>query len=372
MEIKSATHWNVIPRSERTKQAIEMRQDDVERGEGRIEEGGDKVVKVRRCGYCPTVCQRRVACCQWTWLVLLTTASILIMVMVPLSFVYFEHDEMGFTKHRLTNDVDTDTVHYNGRVYTGLDHVAVAFPRGFQSLTSRLAVFPSNGQEFHITIVMYYRLNPAMLAKIYAEFGTSAFAKQVETRANSAIKRVAPLYTIEEYITKREVITLRFFNSLFEDLATIGIILPWDKFYMGEVEIPSSIKSRNLDVAVQEQRNVEEENRRITVLVEKETSRQVEFYDGNITRINADAAAVIQNIDATAGAEIIRIKEVANAYVKRVIDEAKATAANKLATVDGDGLELLYTNASITTATVKTKYIDYFALLERTLDQGSN
>lgn len=310
---------------------------------------------------------------------LIATALLLMIIMLPSSFVYFGYDEIGFIKYTVNNNVNTDKTYELGRYYTGPFFKAVVFPRNHQRINSRLAIFTDDGQEFNINLVTFYRLDINRLAEMYDNFGTTSWNNQASIRIDSTIKSMAPMYKIDDYITMRNQIVEEFFygndiyDGLASDLESIGMILELDKFWMAEVEVPDAIMQRNLDAAVQLQVNEMEENNREVLLVETETIRLEAIILGNITRVQAGGDAEAQNINAAADASILTLDAAADAQISKEIADANAEADNLLATTDGDGLAEIFDSLNITDINLKSKYIAYFALLdEQTLLAGSS
>lgn len=298
---------------------------------------------------------------------------VMLVSLLPASFVYFEYNEMGFIKYTITNRVDTESAYEMGRYYTGPSHAAVVFPRSYQRVDSRLAIFPDNGQEFYVNVVTFFRLDINRLATIYEQFGTSSVVNQADIRISSEIKSLSPLFSLEDYVLIRNDIKHTFFHGdgndnvgVSADLLEIGLILDLDKFYLAEIELPDSILDRNLDAAVQLEINTEEENNREAILVQTETDRLEAIIIGNITRVNAEADATVQYINAVADANIVAFDAVADAEVSRVVDEAQSEADNLIAVTEGAGLNNLFAETAIAgDSAVMYKYIEYFALLNQ-------
>lgn len=305
-----------------------------------------------------------VSCCVGLGLLILV-------ILLPSSFVYFEYNEIGFVKYSINNNVNTDRTYDVGRYFPGPFYKAVVFPRNYQRVNSRLAIFTEDGQEFFINVISFYRLDIDRLAEIYDQFGVSSWDSQAGVRIDSMIKSLAPLFTINEYIISRESICSDFFygasgfTGVAADLEDIGMVIEYDKFWLEEVEIPATIMQRNLDAAVQIEVNQMEENNREVVLVETETTLLEQVIQANITQVVADGDAQVQNIDAVADAEILTLDANADASIDAALAEAEAEALNLLATTDGDGLAELFLALEVTDLGVKAKYIEYFALLDQ-------
>lgn len=269
------------------------------------------------------------------------------MTLVPLSFQYVELDEIALKRHTIDNTVDIDKTYTNGRYFWGIDYETVTYPRRFQKVRETYSIFPTTGLEFNIDVVFWYQIQRENLGQLFKAFG-KAFNSQVVNRANAKIKNVAPNFNLEEYVSHRPEITTTLYQSLVDDLKDIYIDLPYSMFWLGRVDIPIEIRERDLDAAVQNQRNIEEQNHQLATLVRKETDRQVE-----------EITASINLIGLTAKAES-----------DRLISEARAVSERVKETADGLGLKDLFFTLNVTSPGVKEKYIAYFALLDN-LDEVS-
>jgi regulator of protease activity HflC (stomatin/prohibitin superfamily) len=285
--------------------------------------------------------KENVTCSQWVWGITLFVSLILLLVLLPLSFSYVEYDEYALKKHTVENTVETDSTYDVGRYYWGVDRTALPFSRHFQKVTETFSIFPTNGLEFDVDVVFWYRIQKENLGQLYKAFGTS-FDSQVRNRANAKIKNVAPTFALDDYITNRPLITTTLHAGLVPDLNNIYMDLPADKFYLANVEIPAEVKQKDLDAAVQSQRNIEEQNHQLAALVRKETDKLVE-----------EVAAEIDLIGLTATAQADALKQ-----------EAEAVAEKTESAADGLGLKNLFLQVNVTTTPIKEKYIAYFAFLD--------
>jgi regulator of protease activity HflC (stomatin/prohibitin superfamily) len=296
----------------------------------------------QRCVCMPKMFSENVGCCQWTWGILLFIGTLLLLILLPLSFSYVEYDQYALKKNNIENTVEVDgSVYEVGRYYWGVEHVPLAFSRQYKKVTEKFSIFPANGLEFDINVVFFYKLQKDNLGKIYKAFGT-VFDNQVVNRANAKIKNTAPGFSLEQYITHRPLITETLYNSLHPDLNSIFIDMPVDKFYLAEVSIPNEIKQRDLDAAVQKQRNIEEQNKQLATIVRKETQKLEQEINANITIVGATAQA---------------------SYV-RIQSEAQAVADKTKSSADGLGLQNLFLQINVTDTPTKEKYISYFAFLD--------
>ena len=225
---------------------------------------------------------------KWTWAIIAIISLLLLIILLPLSYSYVEYYQYALNKNTITNKVDMSKVHENGRYFWGVSHEPVTFPRHFQLMELTVPVFPSNGMEFDVDIDFYYRLDKDNITNLYQAFGQT-FDNQVEIRAKAKIKNSAPEFSLEQYITDRTALTQHLHDDLQDELDRVWIKVPFDKFYFGEITIPESIRQRDLDAAIQRQRNIEEENRQKATVVRKETKRLENEVFANITKIESYA-----------------------------------------------------------------------------------
>lgn len=262
-------------------------------------------------------------------------------MLVPLSFSYIEYNQYALKRNTFGSTVDVDHIYDNGRYAWGLNYEPVDFPRQYQKVVEGFDVFPDSGLEFRINIVFYYRLQKSNIGKLFKAFGT-VFHNHVISRANAKIKNQAPNFSVKQYTTDRPIITQQLHSSLVGELNSIWIDVPFDKFYLTEISIPPAILEKDLDASVQKQRNIEEQNHQLEIVVRKETEQLVQEINANITLIKA-----------TAEATAIRIEK-----------EAKAIAEKTLASADGLGLEDMFSQLNVTDPELKQKYFTYFAFLD--------
>lgn len=294
-----------------------------------------------QCSYWPPCIKQNISTSQCVGGCCLFIAFILIMILVPLSFSYVEYDQYALKKHSIKNTVETDKTYTLGRYYWGVDRKPMQFPRHFQKVTETFSIFPANGLEFDVDVTFWYRIQKNNLGLLFKAFGRT-FNSQVINRANAKIKNIAPDFTLTQYITDRTTITSSLHGSLVDDLKEIYIDLPFDKFYLGKVQIPVEVRQRDLEAAIQIQRNVEEQNKQLAILVRKETDKLV-----------GEVAAEINLIGLTASAEADRIQKEAEAVSEKIASSA-----------DGLGLQDLFTKINVTSTLTKEKYISYFAFLD--------
>lgn len=293
------------------------------------------------CSACPLVCKKNSGYCQTFWLCMSVVTVILICVLVPLSFSYVRFDEYALKKHTIDNTVDLENSYDMGRYYWGVIYEPLTFNRHYQRVTESFSIFPSSGIEFTIEIIFYYQVRKNHIGDLYRSFGT-AYNDQVINRANAKIKNTAPLFDLDAYIKNRQAVTNALHAAVVEELNLIWIDLPRDKFHLSKVNIPDQVRQKDLDAAIQQQKNIEEQNRQLAIIVRKETERLQQQIEANITLISTTAQA----------------------ERSLIIGQSQAIADKIISSADGLGLQNLFLQINVSDPLVKEKYIEYFAFLD--------
>lgn len=98
-----------------------------------------------------------------TIIALLVIGSLLLMILLPLSFHVVEYDEMAFKRNKF-GTVDTSKIYKQGRHFLPLAFEFVKFPSSYQRICylesdgTQLTVFSNIGLEFSIDVCIYYVL----------------------------------------------------------------------------------------------------------------------------------------------------------------------------------------------------------------------
>ncbi len=266
--------------------------------------------------------------------------GILIITLVSISYAYVEWDEWAFQKDISTNKVDTAHVYENGRYYWGPGKTKISFSNLYHLQETNFSIAASNGQEFGILVKFFWRPKKSELATIYRKFGTT-ISQQVSNRANSAIKNVAPLFSINEYIQNRTTIPDTLYSSLFTELSGVGVDVPREGFHLHEIFIPQKVSEINLNNAVQTQTNVLRHNEQLAVSVRSETERLDQEIRSNTTFL------ILQT----------------DAQIARLASDAKTETSKLLAEADGNGIKGMFDALNVTSDETKRLFFQFFTLI---------
>ena len=114
--------------------------------------------------------------------------AILILILVPMSFVGLEYSEMGFRRSKSTGSVDTDNVYEFGKHFIGPDGEFKVFPASavFESF-DMIRVFSKDRLEIEITCNLQYFLRPHQLKELHRKFDI-AYRPVLRNNALDALK----------------------------------------------------------------------------------------------------------------------------------------------------------------------------------------
>lgn len=315
--------------------------------------------------------------CWMLWLVVGIAALILVIV-IPKSFTYVELEEWGLKKNAITHTVYTDDVYEFGRYGWGPAYTVLTFPRPYQRDKACLEIFNSNGVEFLICIEYYWRIIPDQLLLLFKDFPNS-YREQVDTRANAAIKNVAPRYTIEDFKNDRPAIRVELHAALQTLLEEVHIEVPYYLFALSEIKFPPAVTEKDIDTAVQRQVNVQEEYVQQADLVRKETQRLAEAIRANTTLVILSGEATANRIRVNAGANSDKIHATADINGLHALFEGIGLPATTAMTaIPGSAAATTTTDATTTTGaaaaiieSVRQRYITYFAFREQVEKQNA-
>ena len=115
-------------------------------------------------------------------------AAILILILVPMSFVGLEYYEMGFRRSKSTGSVDVDNVYEFGKHFIGPDGEFKVFPASavFESF-DRITVFSGDRLEMEISCNLQYFLRPHQLKQLHKSYDI-AYRPVLRNNALDALK----------------------------------------------------------------------------------------------------------------------------------------------------------------------------------------
>lgn len=280
-----------------------------------------------------------------TFTVILGIGVLLMLILVPLSVQYVEHDQYAFKKNKVTNNVDTDTVYEKGRYFWGVGYEAVSFPRTAQHVVYKdgdhgaLLVFTDGGLEFKIECAFQYFLIKDGLPTLFKQF-SSTFNTQIVNVGRTSLKNTAPNFPVDDFVKNRKNVQHQMYLQLKSELnklcgSTMCVDVPEHKFQLRRIIFPPQIANKYLDVAVQTQTNIEKQEKQVADLTRKETEKLVEVVKANITVVTQESIAQSNRIVEEANANSFKVKQIAigqginTALTAIGIDSSQSELSNK-------------------------------------------
>lgn len=268
--------------------------------------------------------------------------ALLLVILLPSSFMYVSYNEYVFIKNKFTNTVHTDRVYTNGRYYILPHYEKITFPRDFQRLEfSSLNVADKEEKRFVINVDVYYRLHPDNLKNIYNNFGLN-FESQIRSVCESTIKNTTPKFTLQQYLIKRNNITATFEQELRKELSDIYITLEPNKIFIKDIVLEETTIQKYLDITIQHQQN------------------QQKIYEQDAEVIRSDTTRLVEEITANT---TITIRQ-ANAQANQLIQIAKANGFKVINSAEGQGLKYAFDLLEIVDTTTKNIFIKLMAIFD--------
>lgn len=262
-----------------------------------------------------------------------------LVILLPISIQKLEYYQYGLLKSA-GGSVDTDKVYGSGRTLGGPAKSFVTYPaNAIQQHFDQLEVFSAGadssvGLSFKVDIDYTYLLIEEEVGELHNELAKS-YQDVISARTRDAIKNEAIYFTFNEYFQNRTKIERRFREAVilrWDEKPSVHAML--DQFYLGRIRITDSVAGRQLDAAIQNERNEMEANQQQAELEREQTASEV-----NTITLEAD------NVLRTAEAEADLIRSNAVSEASQITAEAEI-----------DGLVSLFNEAQIQTEEEKTAY----------------
>lgn len=292
----------------------------------------DEAKEARQGVYCCGGC-----CC--------ITGLLLILILVPLSFKGVEYYEYGFLVRSSTGKVDLAEVFDAGNHFVGPDYGFKKFQADAHVVRyDALSVFSAGtnesvGLEFKLDVTFAYKLVKAELRELHNELERQ-YKGVVDSRARDGIKNEAVKIGFSTFFEKRTEVERLLFQALKLRLRPLHIDVI--AFHLGRVEIPSQVRSKQLETKIQKETNDRELFRQ-----QAEVERSTTDFEVNKVLLQKEQAVRF----ATAEASLIKLT--ADAESERTEKEAQSK-----------GLQTLYASTGLTTDKHKASF-DYIRTILR-------
>jgi len=256
--------------------------------------------------------------------------SVVLCIVIPISFSYLEYYEYGLVQRRSTSRVDIDKVYHTGRYFIGPDFKFLKYPADMHFVhIEEMAVFSSSrgsnesiGLEFELDVDFTYQIIKEEVGLLHKELATS-YKNVVLSRAKDAMKNDAIFITFQEFFQDRKGVEQRLREAVEKRLdippkTHVNI----DQFHLGRIGIPEAVRKIQLEGVLQNERNGME-----TYKQEAEVQRQKTTVDVNQINLKKDKVLAT----AQAQANLIRAKAVTRS--KEITNQAQLNGTKMLVDV---------------------------------------
>jgi len=235
--------------------------------------------------------------------------SVVLCIVIPISFSYLEYYEYGLVQRRSTGRVNIDKVYPSGRYFIGPDYKFLKYPADMNFVhIEEMGVFSAStgsnasiGLEFELDVDFTYKIIEEEVGLLHKELATS-YENVVLSRVKDAMKNEAIFITFKEFFQDRKGVELRLREAVEKRLdippkTHVSI----DQFHLGRIRIPEAVAKIQLEGVLQNERNGRETYRQ-----EAEIERQKTTVEVNM--INLEKDKVLATSEAQA--DLIRAKAV--------------------------------------------------------------
>lgn len=192
--------------------------------------------------------------------------SLLIVILIPISFSYIDYWEYGLRQRKSTGKVNTDDVYSNGRHFVGPDMKFLKYQADAHLIhLEDVGVFSDGGEDsvglsFLIDIDFTYFLKEDEVGELHKDYANT-YKAVVLARTTDAIKNSAAAnVSFQDYFNNRKAVEKQFRNAVqkrWDDKPSLHVNL--DQFHVGRIKIPDSVAEKQLSAKIQGEKNKEEE-----------------------------------------------------------------------------------------------------------------
>lgn len=280
--------------------------------------------------------------------------ALVLVIVLPMSFVTLEYHEYGFRRQKSTGWVDTEKVYSGGKHFLGPDYEFKTFPADAQFLDlNYIRVFTRDKLEVSVTAHAQYFIRKDELPLLHKAYDIY-YEDVMRSSAVDAIKGALPVYNTTELKTKRREIEAVIYKAVRERLggqccrpncdaylqacaegcispskckdSQKGLNVDVKFFQLTDIVIPSTVSERFMENLLLVEKNLREQHFQNATVIRKETA-------GKVAEIKNQA----KEIREFASSEARKLK---------VVSESEYTSAIEIAR--GTGLKKLYESLKIT------------------------
>mmetsp|Transcript_4957 Transcript_4957/g.15703 ORF Transcript_4957/g.15703 Transcript_4957/m.15703 type:complete len:314 (-) Transcript_4957:60-1001(-) len=225
--------------------------------------------------------------------VLCTLGGILILILMPMSWVKVEYYQGCLKTQRSTGKVDRSTVWRTGNHLIGPDYVFRCYEISSQNFNERLSVWSRSsesdaGSSLELDVSFQYAMDVKRLGDLYSKVALD-FEGLVASKAIDALKNTAPLFGVDQFLTQRPLIEatlMRNVSSAIEDIFARVV-----SFELRDVRPEDEYQRARLAAAIQEESNAKELYSQQATLVRERTAVEVQQVENDAVSVRAAATA---------------------------------------------------------------------------------
>jgi len=245
-------------------------------------------------------------------------ATLLLIILLSVSFQYVEYDQYGLKKDFTTSHVDYSAgVFDTGRYCWGPGFTTLSFQKLLQDVEFKgadaLVVFTSTGINLTLEVSFQYQIQKAHVIDIFQSYGTD-YEYQVANVGRASIKNAAVNFGVTDYFVNRSAVSNYMYEQLAISLNSVWADVPPHKFQLHSVLYPLSVSSQYLNSAITAQRTLTQLSQITADVYRAETLLLVSEINASASIVLTQAQAQAYEIQATASARAEGIRTSAEGF----------------------------------------------------------
>ncbi|GAQ90589.1 hypothetical protein KFL_006590020 [Klebsormidium nitens] len=276
-----------------------------------------------------------------TGIPLFVIGCLLMVILLPLSFVTLDYTEYGLVQRRSTGKVYLNKpVYYGGRHFLGPDIKFRKFPADAQFIQLlQIDAVSADKLDTIIDVEFAFFLvrNEVVALKIELD---QSYEQVIRNTALAAIKNTAVTFNTADYFLNRTLIEASFFKAVSGAVRPYHAVVPF--IFMSGVTIPAQVSGKQLATAIQLQSN------------------QQQIYASQAAVIRATTNQLVNQIANNATFLI----QAASAQAAQIVQNAQTNATNTVQEARRSGLAYYYSTVNITLPKHKAS-LDYITTLQQ-------
>jgi hypothetical protein len=260
-----------------------------------------------------------------------------------MSFSKIEYYEAGLLAQKSTGNIDKEKIYTSGNYMIGPDYEFKTYPVFLQLFNQQISVWSKSGgtdagATLKLDVSFQYRIRVDDIGRLYNKVALG-YKPLVVTYALDAIKNTAPLFGVDEYLTKRQTIEAAFKVNVTKALKH-DIFVDVQDLQLRRIKMSADYEQTKLNAAIQKERT------------------QQEDYIQSREKVEVETSALVLKVDN----EALRVANAAVADAKLLEETAVYQAKKLVETKRSDGLKLMLQEAGLVTDEHKAS-LDYITTL---------